>query len=132
MSESSSSPREAAASDGDALPDGRSELSERSFDSILRRTASYAYAADWERAEHLILASLDDIADEELPAFYIRAVALVHDLDPTPVLTPEPRTGPSARRVGRTGVRGDYAHAILTALRVRLTAKAPSPIRPAA
>lgn len=93
--------------------------------ATLHRAAALVRAGAIETAEREILHRLVTVTDIGVSAYALDAISFVRELDVAslaagPVLTPDPtRFGaPSAPR--RSGPRLDYAHAITTALRVRL------------
>ncbi len=97
----------------------------------LRRAAAFIRTGSRDRAESELLTCLETYSEEELSTVYIGAIALVRDLDlaplfPGPVLPLEETdtiVAPPTHR--RSSQRRDYAHAIATALRVRMNPQTP-------
>ena len=110
--------------------------------ATLMETIHLARQGAWAEAEHLLHAALSAVAPEALPHVYIACVELV----PTLLSEPARRAGPSAetsrsgwaaveaprpRSLSGTDPALNYAHAIVTALRLRLESTEPSRVRQA-
>jgi hypothetical protein len=124
------------------LPGSASRAEERALRPILIQTIHLARQGRWIEAEELLHGALTAIAPETLPQVYIACVDLVPALLADPFLheaafvdparpswsvsdTPRPRPFPGA------GPALNYAHAIVTALRLRLTTPESKDVRQA-
>lgn len=92
---------------------------------LLQRAASLVRSGSSNVAETEIRHSLEHVGDVELSLYAIHAIALVRTLDLASLVVgplPPRETDRIVRTVStdRSGPRHDYAHAITTAVRVRL------------
>lgn len=95
--------------------------------TTLRQAATLIRTGDFDRAELEILTVLEAYTEDELPAVYIGAVALVRELNLAPMVVgpvlpadDADQIAPSFRGRRGSGQRRDFAYAIATALRVRM------------
>ncbi len=131
MSEMSSAPAASSAAElSPASPSSR-DHTDMVLAASLRRAAAFIRTGSSDRAESELLTCLETFSEEDLASVYIGAITLVRALDlaplfPGPVLPPDETDTvviPPTRR--RSSQRRDYAHAIATALRVRMNPHTP-------
>jgi hypothetical protein len=113
-----------------------------SLESALTGAVALALGGDWSGAERVVDACLREVPVEGLPHAYIAAVDLVARLltaapaaaGPGPIapvvrISSAVAPSPGPRLLASSDPALNYAHAVLTALRGRLTGVQPAPVR---